>query len=63
MLQPPLIVGVVNCVSFNDEATVILSGSIDGTVKCWDTRVRGDKTIQVLTNNILSPTNLFFWGG
>ncbi|KAG7258489.1 hypothetical protein CRUP_009091 [Coryphaenoides rupestris] len=40
--------GKVNCVQFNEEATVILSGSIDGTVRCWDTRSRRFEPIQVL---------------
>ncbi|TWW59051.1 WD repeat domain-containing protein 83 [Takifugu flavidus] len=38
----------VNCVQFNEEASVILSGSIDGTVRCWDTRSRRNDPIQVL---------------
>uniref|UniRef100_A0A3B4CNC1 WD repeat domain-containing protein 83 n=1 Tax=Pygocentrus nattereri TaxID=42514 RepID=A0A3B4CNC1_PYGNA len=38
----------VNCVRFNEEATVMLSGSIDGTVRCWDTRSRRMEPIQVL---------------
>ncbi|CAB1344444.1 unnamed protein product [Coregonus sp. 'balchen'] len=40
--------GKVNCVQFNEEATVILSGSIDGTVRCWDTRSRKFDPIQIL---------------
>lgn len=41
-------VGKVNCVQFNDEASVILSGSIDGMVRCWDTRSRRMEPIQIL---------------
>ena len=44
-----LLLGVVNCVSFNDEGTVVLSGSTDNTIKAWDCRSRGDKPIQVLS--------------
>ncbi len=39
--------GTVNCVSFNEESTVILSGSIDGKVKVWDCRSRKMEPIQV----------------
>ena len=39
--------GIVNCVSFNDEGTVIMSGSTDNSIKAWDCRSRGDKPIQV----------------
>uniref|UniRef100_A0A8C3NSJ2 WD repeat domain-containing protein 83 n=2 Tax=Passeriformes TaxID=9126 RepID=A0A8C3NSJ2_GEOPR len=38
----------VNCVQFNEEATVIVSGSIDSTVRCWDCRSRRPDPIQVL---------------
>lgn len=37
----------VNCVCFNEESTVILSGSMDGTVKVWDLRSRRNDPIQV----------------
>ena len=36
---------------FNDEATVIVSGSVDGMAKCWDCRSKGDKPIQVQTRD------------
>ena len=42
-----LIVGTVNCVGFNDEGTVVLSGSIDSTVRAWDYRSRKNDPIQV----------------
>ncbi|NXW53290.1 WDR83 protein, partial [Eurystomus gularis] len=38
----------VNCVQFNEEATVIVSGSIDSTVRCWDCRSRRPDPVQVL---------------
>ncbi|KAH0629643.1 hypothetical protein JD844_011872 [Phrynosoma platyrhinos] len=38
----------VNCVLFNEEATVILSGSIDSSVRCWDCRSRRPDSIQIL---------------
>lgn len=33
---------------FNEESTVILSGSIDSTVKVWDTRSRKMEPMQVM---------------
>ncbi|XP_014813503.1 PREDICTED: WD repeat domain-containing protein 83 [Calidris pugnax] len=38
----------VNCVQFNEEATIIVSGSIDSTVRCWDCRSRRPDPVQVL---------------
>ncbi|XP_057396509.1 WD repeat domain-containing protein 83 isoform X2 [Balaenoptera acutorostrata] len=38
----------VNTVQFNEEATVILSGSIDSTIRCWDCRSRRPEPIQKL---------------
>lgn len=37
----------VNCVKFNQESTVILSGSLDGTLKTWDCKSRSKEPIQV----------------
>lgn len=41
-------IGSVNCVRFNEEATVILSGAIDASVRTWDCRSRRLEPIQVL---------------
>ena len=30
----------MNCVSFNEDSSVVISGSVDTTVKIWDTRSR-----------------------
>jgi mitogen-activated protein kinase organizer 1 len=38
----------VNCVQFNEESTVILSASVDGTVKIWDCKSHNKDPIQVL---------------
>ena len=38
----------VNCVCFNEESTVILSGSMDGKVNVWDLRSRRNNPIQVI---------------
>ena len=43
-----IVLGTVNCVKFNEESTVILSGSVDGTVRTWDCRTRKMEPIQVL---------------
>ena len=40
--------GVVNCVTLNEDSSVALSGSIDGTVKCWDMKSKSQEPIQVL---------------
>lgn len=40
--------GKVNCVCFNEESTVIFSGSIDACVNAWDCRSRQTDPIQVL---------------
>ena len=40
--------GVVNCLTLNEDSTVCLSGSIDGSVKCWDMRSKSQEPIQVL---------------
>jgi len=41
-------VATVNCVKFNEESTVILSASVDGTVKAWDCKSHSKEPIQVL---------------
>lgn len=38
----------MNTVQFNEEATVILSGSIDSSVRCWDCRSRKPEPVQTL---------------
>ena len=44
-----LFVQKVNCVKFNQQdSSVILSGSYDATVRCWDCRSRSPDPIQVL---------------
>ncbi|XP_071656849.1 WD repeat domain-containing protein 83 isoform X3 [Patagioenas fasciata] len=40
--------GRVNCVRFNEEATVIVSGSDDASLRCWDARSRRPEALQVL---------------
>lgn len=38
----------VNCVEYNEDSSVIVSGSNDNTVCCWDTRSRNNSPIQVI---------------
>lgn len=38
----------VTCVKFNEESTVVISGSLDNTVMCWDLKSRSQDPIQVL---------------
>ena len=38
----------VNCVSFNEDSSVVISGSVDTTVKIWDCRTRSQYPIQTL---------------
>ncbi|PNJ13526.1 WDR83 isoform 7, partial [Pongo abelii] len=40
--------GKVSTVQFNEEATVILSGSIDSSIRCWDCRSRRPEPVQTL---------------
>lgn len=38
----------VNCVEYNEDSSVVVSGSNDNTVCCWDTRSRNNSPIQVI---------------
>ena len=38
----------MNCVRFNEESTVVMSGSVDTLVKIWDCRARSQEPIQQL---------------
>uniref|UniRef100_A0A669QX77 WD repeat domain-containing protein 83 n=1 Tax=Phasianus colchicus TaxID=9054 RepID=A0A669QX77_PHACC len=48
LTHPMCLLQKVNCVQFNEEATIIVSGSIDSTVRCWDCRSRRPDPVQVL---------------
>jgi mitogen-activated protein kinase organizer 1 len=41
----------VNCVRFNEESTVVMSGSVDTLVKIWDCRSRSQEPIQQLEDS------------
>jgi len=53
--------GRVNSVACNADASVVLSGSYDGTVKCWDVRNNSNSStpIQVLDEATDSVTSVF----
>ena len=40
--------GAVNCVKFNEDSSLAVSGSVDGTAKCWDLRSRRQEPVQTL---------------
>jgi len=42
----------VNTVQFNEDSSVVISGSIDGTVRCWDVRSKRYEPIQVSCHHI-----------
>lgn len=48
----------VNCVRFNEESTVVISGSVDGTVKCWDVKSKSVDPIQTMEETKDSVTSL-----
>ena len=41
----------MNCVRFNEECTVVMSGSVDTCVKIWDTKSRSQEPIQTLEDS------------
>ena len=41
-------VATVNTVRFNEDSSVIISGSVDGSVKLWDFKSNSKEPIQVL---------------
>ena len=40
----------VNCVKFNEESTVAISGSVDTTVRCWDCRSKKPEAFQIMND-------------
>lgn len=42
--------GTVNCVKYNEDSSVILSGSTDNSVRIWDCKSRKLEPLQVPTN-------------
>lgn len=41
-------IGAVNCVKFNEDASVFISASIDGMIKIWDNKSNARDPIQIL---------------
>ena len=37
----------VNCLCFNEDSSVVISGSLDKSVRCWDLRAKKRDPIQV----------------
>ena len=37
----------MNAVAFNEESSIVFSGSMDGTMQAWDNRSRSEKAVQV----------------
>lgn len=40
--------GPVNCIRFNEDSSMAISGSTDATVKCWDLRSKRTEPVQTL---------------
>ncbi|XP_003390666.1 PREDICTED: WD repeat domain-containing protein 83-like [Amphimedon queenslandica] len=51
--------GAINCVKFNEESSVIITGSYDSTVRVWDCKSRTYDPIQVMEEAKDSITSLF----
>lgn len=47
LLYNHLFAGTVNCVRFNEESTLVLSGAIDCSVRIWDLKSRKNEPVQV----------------
>ena len=50
--------GAVNCVKFNEDSTVVISGSTDATAKCWDVRSRRMEPVQTLDETTDTVTSI-----
>lgn len=48
----------MNCVRFNEDSSIALSGSIDGTVKCWDVKSKRQDPVQTLEETKDSVTSI-----
>ncbi|KHJ43770.1 WD domain, G-beta repeat protein [Trichuris suis] len=50
--------GCVNAIAFNKDSSVVISGSLDGTVRAWDAKGRGQHPIQVMDEASDSVTSV-----
>lgn len=50
--------GTVNCVKFNEESTVAVSGSLDTTIRCWDCRSKKLDAFQIMDDGKDSITSV-----
>jgi mitogen-activated protein kinase organizer 1 len=48
----------VNCVRYNEDSSIALSGSIDATVKCWDVKSKRQEPVQTLEETKDSVTSI-----
>jgi mitogen-activated protein kinase organizer 1 len=48
----------INCVSFNKESNVLITGSYDATIRIWDLQSYNKKEVQVLTDFTDSVTSI-----
>ena len=47
--------GTVNCVRYNEDSSVAMSGSIDCTVKCWDVKTKRQEPVQTFEETKVRP--------
>ena len=40
--------GTVNCVKFNEDSSVAISGSVDTSIRCWDCRSKKPEAFQIM---------------
>lgn len=50
--------GTVNCVRFNEESTVAISGSLDTSIRCWDCRSKKPEAFQIMNEATDSVTSV-----
>ena len=51
--------GTVNCVRYNEDSSIAMSGSIDCTVKCWDVKTKRQEPVQTFEETKVCCPPLF----